>query len=81
MLQFSSRFGIPGNLILISMPRRTAVLTDLETTMGKKDNRRSPKMKRIRAQKRKKASIVKRMVAGKAAAASTKVAAKTTKKK
>jgi hypothetical protein len=62
-------------------PRPKAVITDLETIMGKKDNRRSPKMKRIRSQKRKKAAIAKRIVAGKAAAASTKVAAKTTSKK
>jgi hydrogenase maturation factor len=50
--------------------------------MGKKDNRRTRKMKRLRSQKKKKAVRVRRIVEGKAAAAAeTKTAAPAKAKK
>jgi hypothetical protein len=48
--------------------------------MGKKDNRRTRKMLRIRSQKKKKAAAAKRIEGAKAAALATKTAAKTKKK-
>jgi hypothetical protein len=66
----------PANIFVIALP----VFDPKELPMGKKDNRRTRKMLRLKAQKKKKAVQKRRITEAKAAAAKTATPSKTKKK-